>query len=218
MGVFTRYMILPRLYPILDTATLARRAMSIEDAAKTLLEGGVKILQLRHKEHFSRAMFETAERVGVLCRQAAVPLIVNDRADLARMFDAGLHLGQDDLPPAAARMVIGRQTLGFSTHNEEQLRAAVAAGEADYLALGPIFGTRSKDNPDPVVGLDNARRWLPLANKPTVAIGGITLENAGAVLAAGFDSVAVIGGLYPDPLTPASLRERIRLWQNILLN
>jgi thiamine-phosphate pyrophosphorylase len=207
---------LPPLYPILDTATLAQRGMEIEEAAAIFLSSGAGILQLRHKEHFTRTMFETAERVAVRCRQAGVPFIVNDRADIARMLDAGLHLGQDDLPPAAARAVIGQRTLGFSTHNEAQLKAALENSTADYLALGPIFGTQSKANPDPVVGLANASLWRKHFAKPMVAIGGITLAHAPAVLDAGFSSVAVISGLYPDPLTPATLRERIALWQSTL--
>jgi thiamine-phosphate pyrophosphorylase len=208
---------LPRLYPILDTATLAQRGMPVTTAATILLESGAGILQLRHKEHFTREMFETAEAVAVLCRQAAVPFIMNDRADLALMLDAaGLHLGQDDLPPSTARNLLGpRRRLGFSTHNPGQLQAA-AQEPVDYLALGPIFGTASKENPDPVVGLENLPRELFV--KPMVAIGGITLHNAASVLAAGFDSVAVIGGLYPDPLTPASLRERIAQWQSLVQN
>jgi thiamine-phosphate pyrophosphorylase len=209
---------LPRLYPILDTATLARRGMAIEDAANTMLDAGVGMLQLRHKEHFTRAMFETAERVSVMCRQASVPFIMNDRADLALILDAGLHLGQDDLPPQAARTVIGQRPLGFSTHNEQQLAEAARAVQADYFAVGPIFGTTSKENPDPVLGLENVRRWLPLANRPTVAIGGITLDNAKQTLQAGFDSVAIIGALYPDPLTPQTLHERIRQWLNHVNN
>ena len=209
---------LPRLYPILDTATVARRGMAVEQAAQVMIHAGVGILQLRHKEHFSRAMFETLERVSVLCRAAQTPFVINDRADLALMFDAALHLGQDDLPPAAARRVIGQRPLGFSTHNEKQLTEAAQAGIADYLALGPIFGTTSKENPDPAVGLDNARQWLKATAKPTVAIGGITIDNATAVLQCGFASVAVIGALYPDPLTAATLHERIRHWQNVLNN
>lgn len=206
---------LPRLYPILDTATLARRGMPVATAAAILLEGDARILQLRHKEHFTREMFETAESVSVLCRHAGVPFVMNDRADLALMLDAaGLHLGQDDLPPATARNLVGpRRLLGFSTHNAEQLRAA-AAEPVDYLALGPIFGTASKENPDPVVDLESVPREL--FTKPMVAIGGITLENAPQVLKAGFDSVAVIGALYPDPLTPASLRERMAQWQSLV--
>jgi thiamine-phosphate pyrophosphorylase len=144
-----------------------------------------------------------------------VEFVVNDRADVARLLDAGLHLGQDDLPVAAARRVTGARTrIGFSTHNEAQLRNAPA--EADYFAIGPVFATGSKANADPVVGLEKLREYRRLSAKPVVAIGGITLDNAGHVIDAGADSVAVIGGLYPDPLTPARLRERIQAWQNVL--
>jgi len=206
---------LPRLYPILDTGTLARRGLALETAVSVMLEAGVGILQLRHKEHFSRALFETAERIAVCCRLAGVPFVVNDRADIARLLGAGLHLGQEDLPVSAARQILGDQAaLGFSTHNEEQLRNAPA--EASYLAMGPIFATGTKENLDPVVGLQSLRKWRALTAKPLVAIGGITLDNAREVIAAGADSVAVVNALYPDPLTPAGLRERIQQWNNAL--
>ena len=209
---------LPRLYPILDTATLARRGMDVATAAGVMLDAGIGILQLRHKEHFTRELFQTSEDIAVLCRKRGVPFVMNDRADLALMLNAGLHLGQDDLAPATARRLIGAErVLGYSTHNEAQLSDA-AQTPVDYLALGPIFSTTSKENPDPEVGLDSAARWRKLFAGPIVAIGGITMENAPEVLAAGFDSVAVISGLYPDPLTPASLRERILAWQSLVKN
>ena len=135
--------------------------------------------------------------------------VVNDRADLAALMGAALHLGQDDLPPAAARRVTGPKTLiGFSTHNEGQLRAAQSE-PVDYLALGPIFGTVSKHNPDPLVGLDKLRRLRPLTARPLVAIGGITRGNAHDVLSAGADSLAVIGDLFPED---TNLRARAEEW------
>lgn len=128
---------------------------------------------------------------------------MNDRADVAKLLDAALHLGQDDLPPSAARRIVGeRGAIGFSTHNEAQLRAGDRE-PVDYLAIGPIFGTSSKENPDPVVGLDELRRLRAFTEKPLVAIGGITRANALSVFEAGADSVAVIGDLYPDPRTQA---------------
>jgi thiamine-phosphate pyrophosphorylase len=124
--------------------------------------------------------------------------VVNDRADLARLVGAGVHLGQQDLRPSEVRPMVGARTLiGFSTHNQSQLRAA-AEEPADYLALGPVFGTATKENPDPVVGVEGLRRWRPHAPRPLVAIGGITRANAAEVFAAGADSVAVISDLFPD--------------------
>src|SRR4029079_11083493 len=144
-------------------------------------------------------VFAQLERVAELCRDAGVLFVVNDRADLAAITGAALHLGQDDLTPSSARRVVGLATLiGFSTHNERQLRAA-AAEPANYLALGPIFGTASKQNPDPVVGIDELRRLRPLTDRPLVAIGGITRGNVRSVLAAGADAVAIIGDLFSGP-------------------
>ncbi len=184
---------LPRYYPILDTASLERRGVALEAAANALLEGGARILQLRHKSHFSRELFERAERVAALCVQAGAILILDDRADLATILNAGVHLGQDDLQPTEARRILGNERIiGFSTHSPHQLQQAQEE-PVDYFALGPIFPTGSKDNPDPVVGLDGLRAIRPLATKPLVAIGGITRENARSVLDAGADAVAVIG-------------------------
>jgi len=186
---------LPRFYPILDPEIAARHGVDPITAAEQILEGGAKILQFRHKGFFSREVFAQLERVAELCRDAGVQFVVNDRADLAAITGAALHLGQDDLTPSSARRVVGLATLiGFSTHNERQLRAA-AAEPANYLALGPIFGTASKQNPDPVVGIDELRRLRPLTDRPLVAIGGITLERAASVIAAGAASVAVISDL-----------------------
>jgi thiamine-phosphate pyrophosphorylase len=206
---------LPRVYPILDSATLERRGVSLETAAAAWLEGGAGILQIRHKGHWSRDFFTVARQVARFCREGGVPLIVNDRADFALLLEAGLHVGQDDLSPRDARKLIGPEaTLGYSSHNLAQLVAA--AGEpVDYVAIGPVFGTASKHNPDPVVGVAEIRRCRGLVEKPLVAIGGITLENARDVWAAGADSVALIAGLIPEPATARSLRERMEEWRRL---
>jgi thiamine-phosphate pyrophosphorylase len=204
---------LPRFYPILDSETAARHGVDPAHAAAEILAGGAQILQFRHKGFFSRETFATMERIARLCREARVPFVVNDRADLARLMNAALHLGQEDLLPTDARRIVGSETLvGFSTHNEAQLRAA-AEEPADYLALGPIFGTVSKLNPDPVVGVEGLRRLRPLTPRPLVAIGGITRENARSVLEAGADSVAVIGDLFPND---GNLRRRVEEWLILL--
>jgi len=200
---------IPAFYPILDTEVGAHRGIDPVAAAASILEAGAQVLQLRHKGFLSREIFKQMERIAALCREARVLFVVNDRADLAALMGAALHLGQDDLPPAAARRVIGAKTLiGFSTHNERQFRAAQIE-PVDYLALGPIFGTNSKKNPDPIVGLDELRRLRPLATRPVVAIGGITRDNARVVLAAGADSLAVIGDLFPQD---GNLRSRVEEW------
>jgi len=200
---------LPAFYPILDTSVAARRGIRLEDAAQQVIEAGVGILQIRHKGFFSREVLETTEKIAQMCRERGALFVVNDRADVAQLTGSALHLGQDDLPPSVARKVTGAaMVIGFSTHNETQLRAA-AEEPVDYLALGPIFGTATKENPDPVVGLEELRRLRPLTERPLVAIGGITRENAKAVLEAGADSVAVIGDLFPES---GKLRDRVAEW------
>jgi thiamine-phosphate pyrophosphorylase len=206
---------LPRFYPILDPEIAVRHGVDPITAAERILEGGATVLQFRHKGFFSREVFAKLERVAELCRNARVLFVVNDRADLAALTGAALHLGQDDLTPAAARKIVGAETLiGFSTHNESQLRAA-AAEPADYVALGPIFGTSSKNNPDPIVGIDELRRLRPLTDRPLVAIGGITRANAQSVLAAGADSVAIIGDLFAEN---GNVRARTAEWLSITRN
>ena len=205
-------MSLPKLYPILDTALLERLNVPLLEAAIGIIEAGAEILQLRHKGHFSRDLFETAAHLAVLCEQAHTGFFINDRVDMAKLLNAHVHVGQDDLLPAFVRQLSGPDTIiGLSTHNKEQLLAA--NGEpVDYHALGPIFATGSKANPDPVVGLESLRAWRPLSQRPVVAIGGITLENAGQVLLAGADSVAVIGGMIPESPDRKSIRERTEAW------
>lgn len=177
-----------------------------------MLAAGVRILQLREKVNFGRAELEIADHLASACAKADALFVINDRADIAAMTGAALHLGQDDLLPADARKVVASETcIGYSTHNEKQLRAA-AYEPADYLALGPIFSTSSKLNPDPEVGLEELRRLRPLTDRPLVAIGGITEDNARAVRAAGADSVAVIGALYPSGSTPASVGDTCEQW------
>jgi thiamine-phosphate pyrophosphorylase len=205
----------PRVYPILDTETLAQHGIALDTAAAALLEGGAGILQVRQKGHWTRQVFESARQVACLCREAGTVLVVNDRADFAMLLEGGLHIGQEDLAPRDARKLIGPDALlGFSSHNLEQLSAA--GGEpVDYVALGPVYPTSSKHNPDPVVGVDEVRRLRPLIDKPLVAIGGITRANAAGAFDAGADSVAVISDLVPQCPTARSLRERMEEWQRI---
>ena len=202
-------MILPRFYPVLDTATLARRGCPADRVAEGILDAGACILQIRHKGHFSGSIFRQLEKVARLCHDAGALLVINDRVDVARMLGAGLHLGQQDLPPCHARALMGADgVIGFSTHNREQIKAA-ASEPVDYLAIGPAFATSSKDKPDPVLGVDAIRELRGLATKPLVAIGGITRENARAVLDTGVDSVAVISDLIPELPLERAIRERV---------
>jgi thiamine-phosphate pyrophosphorylase len=189
---------LPRLYPILDMECFATDE-NLFSAAEELARAGVALLQYRNKSGNARQMLEQARE---LRRRLAnsVKLIMNDRADLALAagFD-GVHVGQGDLSPEAARMVIGKNLwLGVSTHNPEQVTDADNTS-ADYIAVGPVFTTTSKAKPDPVIGLEGVRRARELTGKTLVAIGGITRENCCAVIEAGADSVAVISDLVHEP-------------------
>ncbi|HTB12577.1 MAG TPA: thiamine phosphate synthase [Bryobacteraceae bacterium] len=204
---------LKSFYPILDTDTVARRGIDPVEAARAILDGGARMLQFRHKGFFSRDVYDQARTINALCREVDATFVLNDRADIARLLSAGLHLGQDDLSPADARRVVEDGALiGFSTHNETQLRAA-AEQPADYLALGPMFTTSSKINPDPLVGLEELRRLRPLTGRPLVAIGGITRANAQGVIEAGADSVAVIGDLFPED---GNIRRRVEEWISLV--
>jgi thiamine-phosphate pyrophosphorylase len=188
----------PRLYAILDVGRFSGvEAMLI--VAEEFVAGGCTLLQYRNKSGKARVMLEQArelkQRLGSKAR-----LIMNDRADLALVaeFD-GVHVGQDDLSPESVRKIIGTDRwLGVSTHNPAQLAEADQTS-ADYLAIGPVFSTSSKDKPDPVVGLDGVRQARQLTRKPLVAIGGITRANAASVIEAGADSVAVISDLLREP-------------------
>lgn len=167
----------------------------VEDLARA----GCTLLQYRNKSGNARMMLEQARELK-RCFGDSIRLIMNDRADLCLAAEfGGVHVGQDDLLPESVRKIIGPDGwLGVSTHNPEQLREADLTS-ADYLALGPVFATQSKQNPDPVVGLEGVRRARALTRKPLVAIGGITRANAASVIEAGADSVAVISDLLRDP-------------------
>src|SRR5260370_13157281 len=143
-------MTLPGVSAILDGDSLDRRYLALETAAAAFRDGGGGFLQIRHKGHWSRGFFDSARNVARLCREAGAALVVNDRADFALLLEAGLHVGQDDLPPRDARHLMGPDVaVGFSSHNVTQLCAA--GGEpAHYVAPGPLFSTASKPNPDPV--------------------------------------------------------------------
>jgi thiamine-phosphate pyrophosphorylase len=195
--------VLPRFYPILDASCFSS-ALALIAAAEELVSAGVTLIQYRNKSGNARVVLEQARELRRRCRTRVsdlhFKLIMNDRADLclAAEFD-GVHVGQEDLSPESVRGIIGvGRWLGVSTHNPEQMMEADRSS-ADYVAIGPVFSTSSKEKPDPVVGLEGVRRARGLTRKPLVAIGGITRENAAAVIAAGADSVAVISGLLREP-------------------
>jgi thiamine-phosphate pyrophosphorylase len=196
------------LYVVLDpSACGARSALVVAEAA---LGGGCAMLQLRQKRGADRDRLALAREVRALAAKAGVPFVVNDRPDLARLAGAdGLHLGQDDLSIADARTIVGRMSIGRSCHSQAQLDAAHAEG-ADVLALGPIFATTSKDDPDPVVGLDGLRAAARGLDRPLVAIGGIDLARAPDVAAAGASLGAVIGAVCKadDPFAAARALHR----------
>ena len=206
---------LPRVYPILDTATLDRLNLNPVHTAAALLEGNARILQLRHKTFWSREIFAQASEIAALCRSAQALFIVNGRADYASLLHAGLHLGQEDLLPADARAVIGLEAIvGFSTHDPDQMRAAQSE-PVDYVAFGPVFPTASKERPDPTVGIEGLRTVRALTTKPLVAIGGITRNNASICWNAGADSLAIIADLFPAPCTPRAIGDRMAEWLSL---
>lgn len=198
---YTEHLI-PPVYPIIDNLL----------AAEAFLEAGAGILQFRHKGFWSREVFAVAQTVGKLCSEAGALFVVNDRADYAGILGAGLHVGQEDLLPSDARLILGSDAIvGFSTHNVTQMIAAEAE-PINYVAFGPVFPTASKANPDPVTGIETLRAVRALTSKPLVAIGGITRGNASLCWTAGADSVAVIGDLLPDPCNKRTLRARMDEW------
>ncbi|MGI8996843.1 MAG: thiamine phosphate synthase [Pyrinomonadaceae bacterium] len=193
---------LPKLYPITD-ARLS--GLTHAEQVARFAAGGAMLIQLREKHASPREFYVEAEAALHVARERGVQLIINDRADIALALRAdGVHLGQDDLDPLAARRLLGADAIiGYSTHNIEQ---AIEAAQLpiSYLAIGPIFVTHTKENPDPVIGLDGLRRVraqldATATRLPLIAIGGITTENASAILDAGADSVAVVSALLLEP-------------------
>lgn len=193
---------LPKLYAIIDAGSFARAkdpGAAMAKFVRALVAGGVRLIQYRNKTGSAREMLEQARTIKKAVGGRA-RLVMNDRADLclAAGFD-GVHVGQEDLSPEAARRIIGkRRVLGVSTHNVRQVREAERSS-ADYIAIGPVFATRSKAKPDPVVGLAGVRAARRATRKTLVAIGGITRANCRAVVGAGADAVAVLSGLLGTP-------------------
>lgn len=199
------------LYAIVDADLAAARGYTPPELARRFLDGGARLLQLRAKAAASGLLLEWATVMAADARACGATLIVNDRADVALMAGAsGVHVGQDDMPPAAVRAIAPAPFLiGLSTHTPEQI-AAAAREPIDHLAIGPVFGTGTKDTGYAAVGLDMVREAVRgAAGRPVVAIGGITLDNARSVIEAGAASVAVISDLLegtPEERVKAYLR------------
>jgi thiamine-phosphate pyrophosphorylase len=205
----------PALYPILDASFLPAegRAEFLRRLMSELAEAGVEILQYRNKRGDEDEMFADAR----VMREAAgeqMLLVMNDWPTLAveANFD-GVHVGQTDMSPQAARAIVGaRRIVGVSTHNEEQWHAADAE-PVDYIAIGPVYATATKDNPDPVIGIEGVRMARATTKKPLFAIGGITAANAAEVRTAGADAVAMISAIFkPGEDAAARVREFLRNW------
>ena len=203
-----------RLHAILDVDVAAARGWTPSDLARAFLDGGAPLIQLRAKRLPSGAFLALCDEVVAAAEPYKCAVIVNDRVDLAAMSRAaGTHVGQEDIPPAAARGILGaRAVIGFSTHTTAQIEAA--AGEPiSYLAIGPVFGTRTKNTGYESIGLEMVSQAARLARGiPVVAIGGITLESARSVIAAGAAGVAVIG----DLLAGGAPQARVAAYQRAL--
>ena len=189
---------LPRIYPITDTIISSlRHAEQVEH----LLAGGATFIQLREKKDSAQAFFNDAANALRLAGNANATIIINDRVDIALALGAhGVHLGQTDMPVNAARQLLGPEAIiGYSTHNLDQVKAALEL-PIDYLAFGPIFATRTKQNPDPVAGLDQLRAAKSIAgNRPVVAIGGIDQATLADVFSSGADSAAMVSEIMSAP-------------------
>jgi thiamine-phosphate pyrophosphorylase len=186
-------LVFAKLYAIMDAALLKTTELA---CAEMLAQAGVELIQYRNKTATSRQYLEISQSLSAFFHARGSRFIVNDRADIAAIAAAdGVHVGQEDLGVESARAVCGPQRwVGVSTHTLEQVRRA-AATSADYIAVGPIFATKTKENPDPVVGTSLIRAAREMTHKPIVAIGGITLERSEEVFAAGADSLAVAGDI-----------------------
>ena len=197
---------LPKIYPITDTAI---SGLSHAEQVKRLIAGGATLIQLREKQKAAGDWFPDALEAAKLCREAGVLCIVNDRVDIAIAVGAdGVHLGQDDMPVAAARRLLGQdKIIGLSTHSIGQLEAALRE-PVDYLAIGPIFDTSTKSDPDPAIGIEMLSKAAKTSGMmPLVAIGGIKADNLASIISAGAASAAIIGALLSDP---AKISKRFR--------
>jgi thiamine-phosphate pyrophosphorylase len=195
----SRTLKLPRFYSIVDIGTLANHGVEVSRFAEELRDAGVTLLQYRDKSGGPSQILRNARIIADIFTGIDSLLVLNDDPVLAMLSDwNAVHLGQEDMSIVDARkLLLPGGLIGRSTHNEQQVKAAAQSG-VDYIAIGPVFSTNTKQNPDPVVGLEGVRRARALTDLPLVAIGGITFENAASVIEAGADSVAVISALFVD--------------------
>jgi len=199
-----------RLYAIIDATQVEQRSpLAIFDM---FVSAGVEIIQYRNKEGSPRQLFDTSRQLAERAQECHATFIVNDRADVALVAGAdGVHLGQEDLPVELVRRVLRPSMIvGSSTHSITQVEEADRSS-VDYIAFGPVFRTESKERPDPTVGLEGVRAARKVTGKPLVAIGGITVENARAVIDAGADAVAVISDLLKHPDVAARAQEFLQI-------
>jgi|SRR5882724_442035 len=201
---------LPPLYVILDAALLPSDPIEL---TKRMLDAGARLFQYRNKTSSSRELLHASQALCLTVRQHGGTFLVNDRVDISHLAAAnGVHLGQDDLSVSAVRKIAGNECLiGLSTHTVQQFEAAVES-DADYIAVGPIFPTSGKQNPDPVIGVDFIRTVRKSTSKPIVAIGGITLERAREVIDAGADTIAIIS----DILKAKNPADRVRQYLQLI--
>lgn len=198
MNRFLNALAQTRVYPLTDRQI---SGLSHAEQVIELSESGARVIQLREKDLSAREFFEEANAAVAVARERGVKIIINDRVDIALALKAdGVHLGQDDMPVEAARRILGPTAIiGFSTHNLEQAKHA-AQMPVDYVALGPIFSTRTKNTVNPVLGVSGLRETREVLEVPLVAIGGISAASGRQLLDAGADAVAVIGELWkPGP-------------------
>jgi thiamine-phosphate pyrophosphorylase len=205
-------LVLPRLFVILDASLVTT---PLKDYAQGLADAGVRLLQYRNKPATAHRQLCDSRELADLLKPRQVSFIVNDRPDIACLAGAGgVHVGQNDLDVEQARELVGPDRwVGVSTHSCEQF-ARAANSSADYIAVGPIFSTTSKQNPDPVVGTALLRQVRSLTEKPIVAIGGITLERASEVIAAGANCIAVVSDILCAADPPKRARQFIDLLSN----
>ena len=202
---------LPKIYPITDTR-LTR--LSHAEQVEKLIGGGARFIQLREKYASPKEFYEDAKSAIEIARQNSAKIIINDRVDIALALRAdGVHLGQDDLPPEKARKILGENAIiGFSTHSVKQAIEAVRL-PVDYVAIGPVFATQTKENADEIVGIEGVRQVREaIKDFPLVAIGGITTENFREIFEAGADSLAVIKAVLSPPEKIAENLQRFQLF------
>ena len=196
-GLWTLNLELPKIYPITD-ARLS--GLSHAEQVRRLISGGAKFIQLREKYASPKDFYKSAAAALKIARAGDAKIIINDRVDIALALKAdGVHLGQDDLPPEEARKIFGKSIIGFSTHNLRQATRA-ARLPIDYIAVGPVFATQTKENPDKIIGLEGVKKVRQaVGDFPLVVIGGINSENFREVLRAGADCAAIISDIIAEP-------------------